>query len=492
MCVTRLLLVLGCIFAPKFLGPRVAGPVVAVRAVYPGANAETMVDTVAAPIEQQVNGVERTRWLCSRSENNGQYCLRVAFAEGTDPQQARKLVQDRVALALPMLPDATVHAGTTVSFDAPPVMILALDSNLHSLHDLGNLASLKVVKQLQQMPSVGRVELIPKTEMAVHVYVDPDRLSSRALTIADVTSRLKGELEDQPKDGDADLDGLEKIVLKTASDGKVIRLLDVARVELGGGEMRSFARFDGKRVVAVVIRPAVGVLTVAEDAELRRQVTTIRSQLPEGVDLNEFFACDRRGAGKGRAGDYWSLDAAFPTGASVERIEQSLSRFEAEIRRVPGLKSVLTVSEDPFVAFRAGPSILLRFNDAVGREPDGVRREIRAVARGVQDFVIHIRHLSPQSGDEQALDMAIIGAETDKLRPFADALLQRLRKSEDFGDASHQALVEAPSLRYDVDRERIATLGVSISAVVKLIEALQRQYASRRTPEIRAAVAGRS
>ena len=122
VCLFVVLVAFAGIFAALFFwraNSGAAGPVVTVETVYPGASAEVVTNTIAVPIEQQVAGVEKALWLWSRSEDNGKYCLRVAFAKGTDPQQARKLVQDRVDLALPMLPQAMVQGRPTVSFDAP-------------------------------------------------------------------------------------------------------------------------------------------------------------------------------------------------------------------------------------------------------------------------------------------------------------------------------------------------------------------------------------
>jgi multidrug efflux pump subunit AcrB len=447
-------------------------PVVTVEAVYPGAVAQTVADTIAAPIEQQVNGVENARWLRSRSENGGRYRLRIEFAKGTDPDMAKVLVQNRVSLAMPVLPQETAQAGITVSFDAPPARILALRSSdaRREAQYLGNLASSRVLKQLQQVPSVGSVELVVNPQPVVHVCVDLEKLSAPALTILDVKNRLKLELDDQPKGVDGDIEGLRQIVLKTTPGGSVIRLRDVARVQLVGGEATRFILLDGRPAVAVVVRSAVGPLAPAGETELRRQLTTIQLQLPKGVSLDEFFSCDQRGGEKGAGADYWSIETTFPPGASLERNAQLLSTVEADLRHTPGVKSTLTLSENPFTAFRDGPCILLRFEGAAARERNGVMADIRRRLNSVKDFAIRIRHLSPQGGADETMDMAIVGPEADLLRKCAHALVERLRKHKDLIDISLDT-AESPSPFINVDREDAARAGVDLHELSATLQA---------------------
>jgi len=448
---------------------------VLIQVAYPGSSARIVADTVAAPIEQQVNGVEKARWLWSRSKYDGKYSLRVAFVERTDRDLAEVLVQNRVALAVPMLPDAANRAGITVCFDAPPVRILVLRSTnvRYDAQYVGNLASLKLVRQLQRVPSVGGVELAGKTELVVHVYGDPEKLSVRGLTILDLRDQLKLELADQPSNANGDIDVLRQIVLRTTPDGNVIRLRDVARVELGVGKAQDFALLDGKPAVAMVIRPVVDSLTVAGETDLRRQVTTIRSQLPTSVSFGEFFACDPRGDAKAPASDYWGIEVTFPSDATPEQIAQSLSKVEADLRQIPGVKATLALSENPFAAFRDGPCVLIQFDDARG-DRRRITEDVRRRLKNVQDFTVCIRNLSPKSPENERLEMALVAKADpgpDDMRRHTDELVRRLRKYKELVDISHEAAAESPSIVFNIDRTATNRLGVSLADINDTLQA---------------------
>ncbi|HJT76845.1 MAG TPA: efflux RND transporter permease subunit, partial [Gemmataceae bacterium] len=233
-------------------------PALTVEATYPGAGAQVVADTVAAPVEQQVNGVEGLRQLCSRSTDDGRYTLQVIFAPGVDLTLAQVLVQNRVNLALLMLPDVVKQRGVTFEKKCPGVLLFVLlyspDGSRGELA-LSNYASLQIQDELARVRGVGDVTKFGGQDYGMRIWLEPDRLAARNLAAGDVVKAL--ETQNAQVTGEsgapytvhtlgrlADIDRIGDIVIKTGAGGHVVRLKDVARVELGGGAGH-FARLDG-------------------------------------------------------------------------------------------------------------------------------------------------------------------------------------------------------------------------------------------------------
>ena len=269
-----------------------AGPVVLVQAQYAGGagNANEVDQQVTQPIDVCLLGLEKTQFLWSRSAGGGKCCVCISFTERADPRQAQRDVRDHLHILT--IPPAVIDPGTTVSLDTRParILVLRLSDARYDVQYLGNYALLSLVKDLQHLPSTGRVELLGKTQLALHVYVNSEKLSSLALTVSDVKDSLKLELDEQPKNADADIDRVQQIILKTTPGGSVVRLRDVARMQLGGGRAEEFARLNGMPVIALVIRPTGSSLTAAEAAEVERLLASLRARLPR-VSLSTTSSC---------------------------------------------------------------------------------------------------------------------------------------------------------------------------------------------------------
>src|SRR5580704_6363559 len=261
--------------------PQITPPTVQVKANYPGANAQVVADTVAAPTEQQINGVENMLYMSSQSSNDGSYSLDVTFDLGTDLNMAQVLVQNRVAIAQPVLPDVVKAAGVTVKRRSPDILLIV---NLYSeinpqtrrpYYDqlyMSNYATIQLLDALARLEGVGDVTIIGQQDYSMRVWLDPDKLQSRNLTADDVIRVLReqnvqvaaGQIGQPPVPQGQDFqytlstlgrlveaDQFADIVLKTGADGEVTYLKDVSRTELGARSQDTIARVDG--------RPAAGL-----------------------------------------------------------------------------------------------------------------------------------------------------------------------------------------------------------------------------------------
>src|SRR6195256_5367829 len=174
--------------------PEITPPTVEVSTVYPGANAQVVADTVAAPIEQQVNGVEGMLYMSSQCTNDGAYTLTVTFRLGIDLNMAQVLVQNRVALAEPVLPDLVKRRGVTVKKKSPTVLMIvnlcSPDATRDNLY-LSNYATIQIRDELARLPGVGDITYLGQRDYSMRVWLDPEKMSFRNLTASDVTRAIE-------------------------------------------------------------------------------------------------------------------------------------------------------------------------------------------------------------------------------------------------------------------------------------------------------------
>src|SRR5713226_6713312 len=250
-------------FLPVAEYPEITPPTVRVTANYPGANAQVVADTVAAPIEQQVVGVEGMLYMSSQSNNDGSYTLDVTFELGTNVNMAQVLVQNRVAIAEPTLPDVVRTIGVTVKKRSPDILLgisLLSEENPETgrpYYDwlyLSNYATIQIRDALAGVEGVADVGLFGQPDYSMRVWLDPDKLQSRNLTAGDVIRVLReqnvqvaaGQIGQPPVPTGQDFqytlstlgrlveaEQFADIILKTGTDGEVTHLKDVSRTELG-------------------------------------------------------------------------------------------------------------------------------------------------------------------------------------------------------------------------------------------------------------------
>jgi multidrug efflux pump len=300
-------------FLPVAEYPEIQPPTVRVTANYPGANAQVLADTVAAPIEQQVVGVEGMMYMSSQSNNDGSYTLDVTFEMGTDVNMAQVLVQNRVAIAEPTLPDVVRTIGVATKKRSPDVLLAI---SLYSDDDpdtgrpyfdqlyMSNFATIQVRDAVARVPGVGDVVVVGQRDYSMRVWLDPDKLQSRNLTVNDVLRVLReqnvqvaaGQVGQPPVPTGQDfqyilstLGRLETpeqfagIVLKTGTDGEVTYLRDVARVELGARNQDSAGRRDGKPSPALIVflLPGANALDTADG--VKAKLRELEPRFPRGL-----------------------------------------------------------------------------------------------------------------------------------------------------------------------------------------------------------------
>ena len=287
--------------------PEVVPPSVVVRASYPGANPKVVADAVAAPLEQEIVGVEDMLYMSSQTTMDGSLLLTVTFRIGTDIDRAQVQVQNRVSQALPRLPEEVRALGvTTVKSSADLMMVVHLvspDNRYDSLY-LRNYAALNIRDVLASLPGMGEVRVFGAGDYSMRVWLDPQKLAARDLTAGDVVSAIReqniqvaaGQVGGAPATGAAfelalnatgrlsDEDQFRDIIIKTGAGGEVVRLRDVARVELGASQYELQSLLDNKSAVAIPIFQAPGSNALELSTAVRGTMAKLKQNFPQGVD----------------------------------------------------------------------------------------------------------------------------------------------------------------------------------------------------------------
>ena len=287
--------------------PDVVPPTVQVTTRYPGASAKTVIDTVALPIEQDVNGVEGMIYMQSYAASDGSYTLTVTFKIGTDLNFAQILVQNRVSEALASLPDAVQSQGVTVQKKSTSILqIIALtspDKRYNSLY-MSNYATINLKDEISRLPGVGNVTVFGAGEYAMRVWLDPQKMKARGLTVSDVSNALKqqnvqvtaGQIGTPPSPADVafqytlnvagrlnDPVQFGNVVVKTGSNGQLTRVHDIGRVELGAQTYSQDFKLDNKAAagLAIFLSPGANALNVAK--EVTKRMTALKKNFPPGL-----------------------------------------------------------------------------------------------------------------------------------------------------------------------------------------------------------------
>ncbi len=297
--------------------PDISPPQVTVTSIYPGATAEALQQTVAAPIEEQINGVEGMLYVTSICTSAGVVTTNVTFEVGTDVDLAANNVANRVRLAEPRLPEEVRRNGVTVQKQSTSFIQIVTFTSPDGTYDstfLSNYASVNLLEPLKRVPGVGNVIIFGARDFAMRIWLRPDLLAQYGLTVEDVTRVVReqnaqyavGKIGAEPVPDEVQLtytvtaeDRLKSpeqfaaIVLRADSEGRVLRLGDVARIELGARDYGSEARLDGRDAVflGVFLQPGANALSTA--ANLNRQLAELATRFPAGIEYHVPFDTTR-------------------------------------------------------------------------------------------------------------------------------------------------------------------------------------------------------
>ncbi|MFT4196293.1 MAG: multidrug efflux RND transporter permease subunit [Pseudoxanthomonas sp.] len=286
--------------------PEVVPPSVVVRTVYPGANPKVIAETVATPLEEAINGVENMMYTKSVAGSDGVLQMTVTFRPGTDPDDAAVKVQNRVAQANARLPEDVRRQGVTVQKQSPTFLMVVHLTSPDGKYDtlyLRNYARLHVKDALARIPGVGDAQVFGGGDYAMRAWLDPERVAALGLTAGDVVAAMReqnvqvsaGQLGAEPMPHSDFLTLINAqgrlrseqefgdIVLKTGADGQVVRLHDVARLELGAGDYTLRSQLDGKNAVGIGIFQAPGANALQIRDQVIAQMDELQAQFPQGV-----------------------------------------------------------------------------------------------------------------------------------------------------------------------------------------------------------------
>src|SRR5438094_3157847 len=293
--------------------PEVVPPTIVVRATYPGANPKTIAETVASPLEQAVNGVEDSLYMFSQATPDGVMTLTITFKLGTDVDKAQVQVQNRVAQALPKLPEEVRQLGVTTTKQSPDLTMVVHLFSPNGRYDevyLRNYATLQVKDALARIPGAGDVEVFGSGDYAMRVWLNPDKIAARNLTASDVVNAIReqnvqvaaGAIGQQPVTRPVDFElqinakgrlisteEFGQIIVKTGPNGEKILLKDVGRIELSAASYALRSLLDNKTAVAIPIFQSPGANALELSKNVREKMEELKKGFPQGVEYSVVY-----------------------------------------------------------------------------------------------------------------------------------------------------------------------------------------------------------
>src|SRR3954462_12831260 len=293
--------------------PEVVPPTIVVRAVYPGANPKTIAETVASPLEQEVNGVENSLYMFSQATGDGVMTLTVTFKLGTDVDKAQVQVQNRVSQALPKLPEEVRRLGVTTVKQSPDltmvVHLFSPDNRYNEIY-VRNYATLQVKDILARLPGVGSVQAFGSGDYAMRIWLNPDKVAAKNLTASDVVNAIReqnvqvaaGAVGQQPVPNNVALElqitakgrlineeEFNQIIVKTGPNGEKTYLKDVARIELGAAGYSLRSLLNNKAAVALPIFQAPGANALQLSKDVRAAMAELKKNFPQDLDYSVVY-----------------------------------------------------------------------------------------------------------------------------------------------------------------------------------------------------------
>ncbi len=307
------LVLAGCIAVvslPIAQYPEITPPTVEVSAVYPGANSKVVADTVAAPIEQQVNGVENMMYMSSQCTNDGTYTLTVTFKHGMDLNMAQVLVQNRVSLAQPVIPALVQRRGITVKKKSPNVLMIVNlvskgEGNTRGDLYLSNYATIQLRDELSRLPGVGDITYLGQRDYSMRIWLDPQKMATLGLSASAIIAEINQQNQQVPSGqvgqppiatGQGfqftlttlgrliDVEQFGDIIVKTDTSGRLVHLKDVAKIELGALGYDQTCTLDRRPSVALSIYQLPGSNALKTATTIKEKMVELRKRFPPGVD----------------------------------------------------------------------------------------------------------------------------------------------------------------------------------------------------------------
>jgi len=301
--------VLALLALPISQYPEIAPPTVTITTTYPGANAKTVADTVATPIEEQVNGVEHMLYMSSQCTNDGAMKLTVTFQVGTNLDVAQVQVQNRVAIAQPQLPEDVQRQGITIKKASPDITVVVALSSPDNSHDtvfMSNYATLQIKDEIARLPGVGDITIFGVRDYSMRLWLDPDKLAARNMTVGDVVNAVREQNVQVAAGiiGGAPLppgttqfqytmnvqgrltepEQFANMVVNVGQDGRMTQLRDVGRVELAAADYSTAMTYDGRPAVAMAIFQLPGSNSIETANAIYKKMEELKKRFPAGVE----------------------------------------------------------------------------------------------------------------------------------------------------------------------------------------------------------------
>jgi multidrug efflux pump subunit AcrB len=438
--------------------------------------------------------------MSSHSANDGSYTLHATFEAGTDLNTAQLLVQNRIALAMPVFPTLVQREGISVRKISPePLMLVGLTSPDNRFDDLylSNYATINVKDELARLPGVGDVALFGQREYRIQVAFDPDKLAARQLSATDVVTAIRqqnvqvaaGAIGQALPKGQqfqltinaigrlTELEQIESIILKATPDGSIVRLKDVAQIALGSTE-ESSAKLNGKPAVILSIHALPNAQPSDASRAVRDKLAEIRANAPDGLALAIAldFATRLEEPNNPTTYAHLVIDTELPEGASSERTKPTLERASELLRQTPGVQDVLALTEHPFSLDRNRPCLVVRLTTKDRQEP--IAENVRTALRN-QIPEAQFRLSVPSNAGRYPVygfpiefaieDRGELGSATH--RECTEVIAAKMVQSGKFSDVGvGSGLRRVPVLNLDIDRAKCLALDVEIKEVSSTIQ----------------------
>jgi multidrug efflux pump subunit AcrB len=484
-----------------------AGPTIVVEASYPGADAQTVRDTVAAPIEEQVNGVKKMRHMRSRCTSDGKYTLTVTFAPGIEADLAQVLVQNRVAVAEAKLPDAVKQRVTTRKKSSGVLLFVVLSSPKGRFDTLyiNDYLRINVKDELLRIKGVGNILMLGERDYSMRLWLDPDKLAALKLNGMDLVTAIAqqniqaaaGQIGQPPTSPAQQFqltintqgrltkeEEFADIIVKAGAPNQaaggpsspVVDVRDVGRTRLGANSADGCVTWNGRPAAALSVYGLGAGHAKDVSAAVRKRVGQLPKKLPEGLRLEAAFDFAAT-----KPAECLRLDVTLPDSASAERTREVLKHCAKILRETKGVKDILSLDGAPLFHAQNEGCLLAGLAPEPGQARGQILSAVRArVRKEIKEAVVRVCDL-PSAREftlgGYPLDLAISGPDRDQVRKLADQLAKRLGKGEKLTDVfASRDSSPRPFLQLDFDRTKCLALGVPVSDVFSALQVYLGSY----------------